>query len=79
MGNNQIASLEGQPNDLVFDKNELRVLNKNFVQLDQDHSGLIETNEFFDVPDFKDNPIIQRIISVFDKNNYRKISFYEFV
>ena len=34
---NQISSLEGQPNELVFDKNELRVLYKNFVELDQDH------------------------------------------
>lgn len=76
---NQIASADGQPNSLVFDKNELKVLYKNFIELDQDHSGLIEPNEFFDVPELQDNPIVQRIISVFDKNNDGKISFYEFV
>lgn len=76
---NQIAPLDGQPKGLVFDKYELKVLYKNFIELDQDHSGLIEPNEFFDVPELQDNPIVQRIISVFDKNNDGKISFYEFV
>lgn len=76
---NQIASSEGEPTGLVFDKNELKVLYQNFIDLDQDHSGLIEPNEFFDVPELQDNPIVQRIISVFDKNNDGKISFFEFV
>jgi len=67
-----------QPN-LRFDKKELKVLYKNFLKLDKDHSGQIEPNEFFDVPELKENPIVQRIISVFDKNNDGKISFYEFV
>lgn len=77
MGNQAISS-EAHHN-LKFDKNELKVLYKNFVKLDQDHSGLIEPNEFFDVPELKDNPIVLRIISVFDKNNDGKLSFYEFV
>lgn len=79
MGNYNITSADGQPNGLVFDKNELAVLYKNFIELDQDNSGLIEPHEFFDVPELQDNPIVQRIISVFDKNNDGKISFYEFV
>jgi serine/threonine-protein phosphatase 2B regulatory subunit len=66
-------------NNVDFDKNELKILYKNFVKLDTDKSGTIEPNEFFDVPELKDNPIVQRIISVFDKNGDGKISFYEFV
>jgi serine/threonine-protein phosphatase 2B regulatory subunit len=62
-----------------FTKNELKILYKNFIKLDTDKSGLIEPNEFFDVPELKENPIVQRVISVFDKNNDGKISFYEFV
>ena len=65
--------------NLNFDKNELKVLYKNFLKLDRDHSGQIEPHEFFDVPELKENPIVQRIITVFDKNNDGKISFYEFV
>lgn len=64
---------------MTFDKRELKVLYKNFVKLDKDRSGQLEPNEFFDVPELKENPIVQRIITVFDKNNDGKISFYEFV
>lgn len=72
------TSSTDNPN-LNFDKNELKVLYKNFVELDRDGSGQIEPHEFFDVPELKENPIVQRIITVFDKNNDGKISFYEFV
>lgn len=65
--------------DLVFSKAELKVLLNNFKQLDLDNSGYIEPKELFDIPDLKDNPIIQRVISVFDENNDGIISFYEFV
>jgi serine/threonine-protein phosphatase 2B regulatory subunit len=68
-----------QDNQIDFDKNELKILYKNFVKLDIDKSGTIEPSEFFNVPELKDNPIVQRIISVFDKNGDGKISFYEFV
>jgi serine/threonine-protein phosphatase 2B regulatory subunit len=47
--------------------------------MDANKNGLIEPDEFFDVPELKDNPIVQRIINVFDKNGDGKISFYEFV
>ena len=79
MGNQISSNFDGQHNGLKFDKKELKVLYRNFVKLDQDHSGLIEPNEFFDVPELKDNPIVQRLITVFDKNNDGKLSFYEFV
>ena len=62
-----------------FNKKELKVLYKNFVKLDKDHSGQIEPNEFFNVKELKENPIVQRVIKVFDKNNDGQISFYEFV
>ena len=62
-----------------FDKKELKILYKNFISMDANKNGLIEPDEFFDVPELKDNPIVQRIINVFDKNGDGKISFYEFV
>lgn len=67
------------PTSIKFDKSELKVLYKNFLKLDKDHSGQIEPNEFFDVKELKENPIVQRIVKVFDKNDDGKISFYEFV
>ena len=62
-----------------FDKTELNILYKNFMSMDANKNGLVEPDEFFDVPELKDNPIVQRIINVFDKNGDGKISFYEFV
>ena len=62
-----------------FDRKELKILLKNFTKLDSDNSGKLEPNEFFDFPELKDNPIVQRIIKVFDKNKDGKISFFEFI
>lgn len=52
--------------------------------MDVDGSGQLEPNEFFDVPgkcniELAQNPLVQRVISVFDKNGDGNISFYEFV
>ncbi len=73
MGNNQSHE------SIAFTKQELKILYKNFLKLDTDKSGSLEKQEFFDVPEVRDNPIVQRVISVFDKNNDNKISFYEFI
>ena len=78
---NQTSTEDNNPNGtgIKFDKKELKVLYKNFLKLDSDNSGLLEPKEFFEVEELKDNPIVHRIISVFDKNNDGKISFYEFI
>jgi serine/threonine-protein phosphatase 2B regulatory subunit len=76
MGNQQTNTPE---NSISFNKGELKNLYKNFVKLDKDGSGNLEPNELIDVPELKDNPIVNRLIKVFDKNNDGKISFYEFV
>lgn len=75
MGNSQDKS----ENSINFNKQELKILYMNFQDLDKDKSGSIEPSELFSVPELKDNPIVQRIISVFDKNKDGKISFYEFI
>ena len=67
------------PNSIHFNKQELKILYKNFIQMDTNNNGLLDPDEFFDVPELKENPIVQRIITIFDKNNDGKISFYEFV
>ena len=69
---------KNQP-QINFDKKELNILYNNFMSMDSNKNGLVEPDEFFDVPELKDNPIVQRIINVFDKNGDGKISFYEFV
>ena len=68
-----------EKHQINFDKKELKILYHNFMSMDANKNGLIEPDEFFDVPELRDNPIVQRIISVFDKNGDGKIRFYEFV
>jgi serine/threonine-protein phosphatase 2B regulatory subunit len=65
--------------DINFDRRELKILYKNFTELDSNNSGKLEPNELIDVPELKDNPIVQRIITVFDRNKDGKISFFEFI
>ena len=72
-----ITPLNEKP-QINFDKKELKILYRNFISMDANKNGFIEPEEFFDVPELRDNPIVQRIINVFDKNGDGKISFYEF-
>ena len=67
MGNHQSSE------PVAFSKQELKILYKNFLNLDTDKSGSIEQKEFFDVPELAENPIVQRVIAIFDKNNDGKI------
>ena len=46
--------------------------------MDSNKNCLVEPDEFFDFPELKDNPIVARIINVFDKNGDGKISYDDF-
>lgn len=65
--------------EIPFSEEELLMLEQRFRRLDVDGSGLLEPNEFFEIPELAQNPLVQRVISVFDKNGDGNISFYEFV
>mgnify|MGYP000409800076 FL=1 len=39
----------------------------------------MEPEEFFDIPELAQNPLVKRVIAVLDKNTDGKISFLEFV
>jgi len=58
---------------------EIRKLYKRFSKLDTDKSGELEPEEFFDVPELAQNPLVKRVIAVLDKNKDGKISFAEFI
>ena len=55
------------------------MLEERFRRMDTDGSGKLEPQEFLDVPELAQNPLVKRVISVFDKNGDGNISFYEFV
>ena len=77
MGNSIL--LPEDENVYVFSKEEMKILYQNFIELDQDQSAFIEPEEFFEVDEIQENPIVKRVISVFDKDQDGKISFFEFV
>ena len=77
MGNQQLG---GEANAAqVFTPDDLKKLHKRFKKLDKDNSGQLEPNEFFDVPSLSQNPLVKRVISVFDTDKDGKISFMEFI
>ena len=76
MGNEQsIANEVGH----AFQPKDIKRLYKRFTKLDSDNSGQLEPEEFFDIPALSQNPLVKRVISIFDKNRDGKISFSEFI
>ena len=75
----QLAKDSDQLKSLNFTEDELQKLYKNFSKLDKDKSGSLEPEEFFDIPELANNPIVKRVIGVLDKNKDGSISFLEFV
>ena len=78
---------------MTVTEKELQKLYKNFSKIDKDKSGLLEPEEFFDIPgkpkqksnvdkllvELAQNPLVKRVIAVLDKNKDGNISFLEFV
>jgi len=64
---------------LNFNEAELHKLHRRFVKLDKDGSGTITADEFLSIPELAGNPLLGRIISIFDTNKDEEIEFNEFV
>jgi serine/threonine-protein phosphatase 2B regulatory subunit len=47
--------------------------------LDKDGSGTLTTDEFLSVPELAGNPLLERVIAIFDKNKDDEIEFKEFI
>eukprot|EP00356_Strombidium_inclinatum_P002294 CAMPEP_0170480886 /NCGR_PEP_ID=MMETSP0208-20121228/1546_1 /TAXON_ID=197538 /ORGANISM="Strombidium inclinatum, Strain S3" /LENGTH=170 /DNA_ID=CAMNT_0010753501 /DNA_START=22 /DNA_END=534 /DNA_ORIENTATION=- len=75
----QIAKDKTELQNLNFTEDELQKLYKNFNKLDKDDNGTLEPEEFFDIPELANNPLVKRVIAVLDKNKDGSISFLEFV
>lgn len=59
---------------LVTEK-ELKRLYRRFNKLDADGSGSLTTDEFLSIPELASNPLLERIISIFDANHNEQIEF----
>ncbi|XP_063413148.1 calcineurin subunit B type 1-like isoform X1 [Mytilus trossulus] len=62
-----------------FDADEVRRLGKRFCKLDKDNSGSLSVDEFMSIPELKDNPLVQRVVSIIDTDGNGEVDFKEFL
>lgn len=57
----------------------MKRLYKSFRKIDKDQSGDLNIEEFLSLPELALNPVVRRVVSIFDVNKDKSISFDEFV
>lgn len=62
-----------------FSQEEVSRLEKRFNKLDIDRSGSISIGEFLSVPELKENPLVKRVVDIFDSDLNSEVDFKEFV
>eukprot|EP01118_Nematostelium_gracile_P000478 TRINITY_DN10540_c0_g1_i1.p1 TRINITY_DN10540_c0_g1~~TRINITY_DN10540_c0_g1_i1.p1 ORF type:complete len:185 (-),score=43.91 TRINITY_DN10540_c0_g1_i1:13-567(-) len=63
----------------IFTEKELQRIYRRFQKLDSDNSGTISTQEFVNIPELALNPLLERVINIFDSNRDGEIQFSEFI
>ncbi|KAF7993996.1 hypothetical protein HCN44_011265 [Aphidius gifuensis] len=76
MGNENSLPMELCSN---FDADEIRRLGKRFRKLDLDNSGALSIDEFMSLPELQQNPLVQRVIDIFDADGNGEVDFKEFI
>ena len=59
----------------AFSQEEVSRLEKRFHKLDLDRSGSISIGEFVSVPELKDNPLVKRVVDIFDSDLNGEVDF----
>jgi len=62
-----------------FDADEIHRLGKRFRKLDLDNSGSLSIDEFMSLPELQQNPLVQRVIEIFDQDGNGELDFKEFI
>eukprot|EP00164_Ancoracysta_twista_P002387 GFYU01003162.1.p2 GENE.GFYU01003162.1~~GFYU01003162.1.p2 ORF type:complete len:180 (+),score=67.82 GFYU01003162.1:34-573(+) len=62
-----------------FNQRDIKRLYKRFRKLDKDNSGTITADEFLMIPELAMNPLVLRVISIFDADKDDNVNFKEFV
>ncbi|EEC04215.1 calmodulin, putative [Ixodes scapularis] len=62
-----------------FDADEIKRLGKRFKKLDLDNSGSLSIDEFMSLPELQQNPLVQRVIDIFDTDGNGEVDFKEFI
>lgn len=64
---------------ITVDADEIRRLGKRFRKLDLDNSGALSVDEFMSLPELQQNPLVQRVIDIFDADGNGEVDFKEFI
>lgn len=54
-------------------------MGKRFRKLDLDNSGALSVDEFMSLPELQQNPLVQRVIDIFDADGNGEVDFKEFI
>ena len=57
------------------DIEEIKRLGKRFKKLDLDKSGSLSVDEFMSLPELQQNPLVQRVIDIFDTDGNGEVDF----
>jgi len=79
MGNEQSLSREEIHSIAQFNERDIKRLYNRFRALDQDKNGQLDPSEILGVAELTENPLVQRVISVFDVDGNGTVSFIEFL
>lgn len=63
----------------LVDSEEIKRLGKRFKKLDIDGSGSLSKEEFMQIHDLQQNPLVQRVIDLFDSDGNGEVDFKEFI
>ncbi|XP_063450973.1 calcineurin subunit B type 1 isoform X3 [Pan paniscus] len=64
---------------ITVDADEIKRLGKRFKKLDLDNSGSLSVEEFMSLPELQQNPLVQRVIDIFDTDGNGEVDFKEFI
>ena len=59
----------------TVDADEIKRLGKRFRKLDLDGSGALSVDEFMSLPELQQNPLVQRVIDIFDTDGNGEVDF----
>ncbi|KAI3384770.1 hypothetical protein SNEBB_007007 [Seison nebaliae] len=62
-----------------FEPDEIRRLGRRFQKMDKDQSGALSCEEFLAIPELSDNPLVSRVIDIFDADGNGEVDFKEFI
>ena len=67
------------PQDTKLTLAEIRRLRKRFCKIDVDKSHTLSAEEIQAIPGLESNPLVRRVIEIFDKDKNKEIDFKEFL